>query len=106
MFHALADPARRGMLDRLVGGPATVSDLAEPLAMSLPSVLQHLQVLEGSGLIRSQKHGRVRTCQLEPAAMRLAEQWLADRRTLWERKLDRLDAYLAEAPQDPEGTPS
>jgi len=96
MFHALADPGRRAMLDRLVRGPASVKDLAEPLTMSLPAVLQHLQVLEGSGLVTSQKIGRVRTCSLQPDAMRAAEAWLGDRRGLWERRLDRLGAFLDE----------
>ena len=70
--------------------------LAEPLAMSLPAVIQHLQVLEASGLVRSEKIGRVRTCRIEPKALRSAEQWLGARRTIWERRLDRLGAYLAE----------
>jgi DNA-binding transcriptional ArsR family regulator len=95
MFHALADHTRREMIMRLSRGPATVSDLAQPLAMSLPSVMQHLQVLESSGLIRSQKVGRVRTCELRPEALGLAERWLMDRRTMWERRLDRLGDFLA-----------
>lgn len=95
MFHALADQTRREMIMRLSRGPATVSDLAQPLAMSLPSVMQHLQVLEASGLIRSQKVGRVRTCELQPEALGLAERWLMDRRTMWERRLDRLGDFLA-----------
>ena len=78
-FQALADPARRGMLARLARGPASVSELAEPLAMSLPAVLQHLQALEASGLVRSEKKGRVRTCRLEPGVLAAAEQWLVDR---------------------------
>jgi DNA-binding transcriptional ArsR family regulator len=94
-FQALADPARRGMLARLAGGPATVSELARPLKMSLPAVLQHLQALETSGLIRSEKKGRVRTCRLEPGMLGAAEQWLVDRRTEWERRADRLEQYLA-----------
>lgn len=96
LFHALADPTRRAMVERLSRGPASVSDLARPLAISLPAVVQHLQVLESSGLVRSEKVGRVRTCQIEPAALRLVEQWIAERRTLWERRFDRLGAVLAE----------
>ncbi|HEX7147457.1 MAG TPA: metalloregulator ArsR/SmtB family transcription factor, partial [Actinomycetota bacterium] len=81
VFHALADPSRRVMVDRLSRGPASVSELARPLDMSLAAVVQHLQVLEASGLIRSQKVGRVRTCQIEPAALRTAEEWITERRT-------------------------
>jgi DNA-binding transcriptional ArsR family regulator len=103
MFQALADPARRGMVERLTRGPASVSELAEPLAMSLSAVVQHLAVLEASGLVRTAKIGRVRTCQIEPKALRTAEQWIADRRTLWERRLDRLGAYLSEIGDQNEG---
>jgi DNA-binding transcriptional ArsR family regulator len=88
MFQALADPSRRVMVERLSRGPASVSELARPLTMSLPAVVQHLQVLEASGLIRSEKVGRVRTCRVEPEALRTAEQWIAQRRTIWERRLD------------------
>ena len=95
-FAALADGSRRSMVDRLSRGPATVKQLAEPLTMSLPAVLQHLRVLEQSGLVRSEKVGRVRTCRLEPAALRAAERWIADRRAGWEARLDRLDAFLTE----------
>src|SRR5215207_9862124 len=94
-FQALADPARRGMLARLAHSPATVSELAAPLKMSLPAVLQHLQALEGSGLIRSEKKGRVRTCRLEPKALSGAESWIAEQRALWDGRLDRLEDYLA-----------
>ena len=94
-FHALADPARRGMVDRLSRGPASVSELAKPLDMSLSAVVQHLQVLEASGLVRSEKVGRVRTCRIDPAALRTAEEWIARRRSIWERHLDRLGEYLA-----------
>ncbi|HEY7294954.1 MAG TPA: metalloregulator ArsR/SmtB family transcription factor [Dehalococcoidia bacterium] len=100
VFHALADPARRGMVERLSYGPASVSELAEPLAMSLSAVVQHLQVLELSGLVRSEKVGRVRTCHIETAALETAEQWIAQRRTSWERRLDRLGEYLTEHPED------
>jgi DNA-binding transcriptional ArsR family regulator len=96
MFAALADPSRRSMVERLSRGPASVKELAQPLTMSLPAVLQHLQVLQDSGLVRSEKAGRVRTCRLEPAALSAAERWIADRRRGWEQRLDRLDAYLNE----------
>ena len=95
-FQALADPARRGMLARLARGPASVSELAQPLKMSLPAVLQHLQALEGSGLIRSEKKGRVRTCRLEPGVLAAAEQWLVDRRSEWEVRHDRFEEYVIE----------
>ena len=101
VFHALADPTRRVMVERLIRGPASVSELAQPLAMSLPAVVQHLQVLEASGLVRSEKTGRVRTCRIEPKALRTAEQWIRERRTSWERRLDRLGEYLAEHPEAP-----
>ena len=96
VFDALADPTRRGMVERLSRGPATVSDLARPLPISLPAVVQHLHVLEASGLVRSKKTGRVRTCRIEPSALRTAERWIEARRTSWERRLDRLGDYLAE----------
>src|SRR6266498_3250286 len=96
MFQALADPSRRVMVERPTRGPASVSELAKPLVMSLPAVVQHLQVLEASGLVRSEKVGRVRTCRIEPAALRTAEDWIAERRTSWERRLDRLAGYLAD----------
>jgi DNA-binding transcriptional ArsR family regulator len=98
VFQALSDPTRRAIVDRLSRGPASVSALAAPLPMSLPAVMQHLQVLEKSGLIRSEKVGRVRTCRIEPVAMQTAEQWIAERRATWERRLDRLGDYLAENP--------
>lgn len=88
------------MVERLSRGPASVSELARPLAMSLAAVVQHVQVLEASGLVRSEKVGRVRTCRIEPAAMRSAEQWMAEQRASWERRLDRLGDYLAEQPED------
>ena len=96
VFQALADPTRRMIVDRLTRGPASVSTLAAPLAMSLPAVLQHLRVLETSGLVRSEKVGRVRTCRIEPSALQTAERWITERRTTWERRLDRLGDYLAE----------
>jgi DNA-binding transcriptional ArsR family regulator len=93
-FQALADSSRRAMLARLVSGPTTVSELAQPLAMSLPAVMQHLAVLEGAGLVRSEKVGRTRTCRIEPEALSLAEQWINQRRQEWEHHFDRLGAYL------------
>src|SRR6516165_5744720 len=94
LFHALADPARRAMVERLARGPAPVSELARPLPMSLPSVMQHLGVLEAAGLVRSEKVGRVRTCAIEPEALSQAEQWINARRIEWEHRLDRLGEYL------------
>jgi DNA-binding transcriptional ArsR family regulator len=93
-FAALADPTRRAIVDRLVQGPATVSELAKPLPMSLPAAMLHLKVLEESGLVKSQKVGRVRTCRIDPQMLSAAERWVADRRAMWERNLDRLGAYL------------
>ena len=93
-FQALADPARRGMLARLARGPATVSELAEPLKMSLPGAMQHLKALEESGLVRSEKKGRVRTCRLNPGVLASAEQWLVDRRSEWEVRHDRFEEYV------------
>jgi DNA-binding transcriptional ArsR family regulator len=101
MFQALADPTRRVIVERLSRGPASVSELAQPLAMSLSAVVQHLQVLELSRLVRSEKVGRVRTCRIEPAALRTAEHWITQRRTSWERRLDRLGEYLAEHHEEP-----
>jgi DNA-binding transcriptional ArsR family regulator len=96
VFQALADPGRRAMVERLSRGPASVGELRKPLTMSLPAVLQHLRVLEASGLVRSTKIGRVRTCRIEPERLRLAEDWIGGRRALWERRLDRLGEFLAE----------
>jgi DNA-binding transcriptional ArsR family regulator len=93
-FQALADPARRSMLAQLSRGPASVSELARPLDMSLPAVMQHLAVLEGSGLVRSEKVGRIRTCRMEPQALSHAERWINERRIEWGRHLDRLGEYL------------
>ena len=98
-FAALADPARRSMVDRLVQGPATVSELAKPLPMSLPAAMLHLKVLEESGLVTSEKAGRVRTCRIDPRMLSQAEHWVAERRQMWERSLDRLGAFL-DQPQD------
>ncbi len=99
-FQALADPTRRAVVERLARGPASVSELAAPLAMSLPSVMQHLSVLEAGGLIRSEKVGRVRTCHIQPQALSAAERWISERRQMWERNFDQLSAYLDET--DPE----
>ncbi len=105
LFRALADPARRTLVERLIAGPASVSELARPLQMSLPAVMQHLTVLQDAGLIRSEKLGRVRTCQIEPRGLRAAESWLVARRTAWEVRLDRLGQHLAaEEAQNPNPT--
>ncbi len=93
-FQALADPTRRAMVEQLTQGPASVSELKRPLAMSLPAVMQHLAVLETSGLVMSEKAGRVRTCRINLKSLAQAERWIADRRLEWERRLDRLDDYL------------
>jgi len=103
VFHALADPNRRVILERLSRGPATVSELANPLPMSLSAVVQHLQVLQVSGLVRSEKVGRVRTCRIEPTALRPVERWIGARRSSWERRFDRLGEYLAEDNDEPNG---
>lgn len=100
LFQALSDPSRRAMVDRLTRGPASVSELAAPLAMSLPAVVQHLAVLEASGLVKSEKVGRVRTCRIEPRALRTAAKWISERRAVWERRLVRLGDYLAETADD------
>ncbi|HUB83983.1 MAG TPA: metalloregulator ArsR/SmtB family transcription factor [Bryobacteraceae bacterium] len=96
IFHALGDPTRRAMVERLSQGPMSVSRLAAPLAITLAAVVQHLQILEQSGLVRTEKAGRVRTCRIEPTALSAAEQWFADRRSMWERKLDALGQFLGE----------
>jgi DNA-binding transcriptional ArsR family regulator len=98
VFHALADPTRRAIVQRLGRGPASVGELAKPLSMALPTVLQHLQVLETSRLIRSQKIGRVRTCQLEPNALSTIENWIGRQRMVWEARLDRMEAYIKSLP--------
>jgi len=95
MFQALSDPTRRQMVERLSQGPASVSDLAKPFAMSLPAIVQHLQVLEQSGLVRSEKAGRIRTCSINAPALTEAEHWINQRRLAWEKRLDRLDDFLA-----------
>ena len=102
VFHALADPGRRLMLERLGRGPASVSELGKPLSMSLAAVVQHVQILETSGLVRTKKVGRTRTCSLNPATLRSAEHWMSERRGLVERRLDRLGDYLAETAETAE----
>ncbi len=100
VFHALADPTRRAVLSRLGRGSAAVSELAAPFDMALPSFLKHLKVLEESGLVRSEKAGRVRTYELVPKRLAMAEQWMAEQRSLWEARLDRLDTYLEQMKRD------
>lgn len=95
-FQALSDPTRRRMVERLSAGPATVSQLADPLPMSMSAVVQHLKILEASGLVVSEKVGRVRTCRVQPQALSAAERWINDRRRSVERSLDRLAVYLDE----------
>jgi DNA-binding transcriptional ArsR family regulator len=96
VFHALSDANRRAMIDRLLDGPASVSELGRPLGISLPAVVQHLHVLEAGGVVRSHKMGRVRTCEIEPRALSTAERWISERRATWEKRLDRLGGFLAE----------
>lgn len=96
VFQSLADPSRRVIVDRLTRGPASVSELARPLAMSMPAVMAHLRVLHDAGVITSTKVGRVRTCRVQPAVLQSAERWLTDRRAGWERSLDRLGDLLSE----------
>ncbi len=99
VFHALGDSTRRAIVEKLSAGPISVSRLAKPLAITLAAVVQHLQVLEKSGLVRTEKVGRVRTCSIEPQGLTVAERWIADRRSLWEKRFDRLGDLLAE-PQE------
>jgi DNA-binding transcriptional ArsR family regulator len=102
VFRALADPGRRVMVERLTHGPATVTELGKPLDMSLTAVLQHVQVLEASGLVRSRKVGRTRTCRIEPAVLRSAEAWISQRRAMVEQRLDWLADYLASTADPPD----
>ncbi len=95
-FRALADPTRRAMVERLARGPASVSELARPFRMALPSLLEHVRVLESCGLVQTEKVGRVRTCRLDPAPIKTTEAWLSKQRVAWERRLDRLETYLAD----------
>ena len=106
LFHALADPTRRAMVERLSRGPAPVSELARPLPMSLPAAMQHLGVLEAAGLVRSEKVGRVRTCAVEPQALSQVEQWIDARRSEWEQRLDRLGEYLKTLDNEGDGNGS
>jgi len=101
VFQALADPSRRVMVERLTEGPASVSDLAQPFAMSLAAVLQHVRVLETSGLVSSDKVGRTRVCRIEPQALLTAERWISERQSIWEQRLDRLGAYLDDQSDEP-----
>lgn len=95
VFHALGDPSRRAIVERLSEGPVSVSQLAKPLGITLAAVVQHVQVLQESGLVSTKKAGRVRTCRLEPEGLSVVERWINDRRSLWERRLDRLGTLLA-----------
>jgi DNA-binding transcriptional ArsR family regulator len=96
VFHALGDPTRRAMMERLSAGPVSVSRLAEPFGMSLAAVVQHLQILEESGLVRTEKVGRVRTCSIDPGGLAVAANWIGERRSMWEKRLDRLSDLLGE----------
>lgn len=100
VFHALGDPTRRAVVERLAAGPAAMSELAVPFAMALPSFAQHLDVLEECGLVRSQKRGRVRTYRLVPRPLERAEEWMAKQRSVWERRLDELDRFLKNEKDD------
>lgn len=100
LFHALGDPTRRAMLDRLVHGPLSVSALAAPLGITLTAVAQHLQILEECALVRTEKAGRVRTCRIEMAGFDSLEKWIAEHRTIWAQRLDRLGALLVELDED------
>lgn len=106
LFQALSDPTRRLMVERLAQGPLSVSSLADPFEMSLPAIVQHLKVLEASGLVRTEKIGRVRTCSVETAGLQAVERWINDRRRMWERKFDQLGDYLDSLPDDPEEGPT
>jgi DNA-binding transcriptional ArsR family regulator len=99
VFHALGDPTRRAIVEKLSEGPHSVSRLAMPLKITLTAVVQHLQVLEESGLVHTEKVGRVRICRIETAGFYVLEQWIRDRRSLWERRLDRLGDFLRESNQ-------
>jgi DNA-binding transcriptional ArsR family regulator len=101
VFQALGDPTRRAIMEKLTGGPMSVSRLAEPLSITLAAVVQHLQVLEEAGLVRTEKLGRVRTCRVEPAGLAVASKWISDRRSNWERHLDSLGDLLAEPEPGP-----
>jgi DNA-binding transcriptional ArsR family regulator len=100
IFHALGDPTRRAFLEKLSHGPAPASSLAKTLKITLAAVIQHLHILEASGLARTKKIGRVRICEIEPKGFSVAEKWIADRRLLWERRYDKLGQLLSEAEED------
>jgi DNA-binding transcriptional ArsR family regulator len=100
VFHALGDPTRRAIVERLSEGPISASRLATPLGITVAAVVQHLQLLEKSGLVRTTKTGRVRTCRIEPAGLSAAERWISERRSLWERRFDRLGDLLAEPEEE------
>lgn len=104
VFHALANPTRRKVLERLSAGPATVSELAEPFDMQLPSFVQHLSVLERSRLIRSKKHGRVRTYEIAPERFKVIDDWLGARRKEWDARLDRFDSYVKQLKERESGS--
>jgi DNA-binding transcriptional ArsR family regulator len=104
VFHALADPTRRAVIERLGRGSAPMTELARPFKMALPSFAQHLGVLESCGLVRSHKRGRVRTYELSPKPLEAAEAWMSERRALWERRLDQLDSYLIEMKNEEDRT--
>ena len=104
VFHALSNPTRRKVLERLSAGPATVSELAAPFDMQLPSFVQHLSVLERSRLVRSRKRGRVRTYEIAPERFKVAEDWLAARRRMWEARLDRFDSYVKQLQEKERGS--
>jgi DNA-binding transcriptional ArsR family regulator len=101
-FHALSDPGRRAMVERLSLGPASVSELAKPLPMTLSAVVQHLKVLEEAGLVKSHKIGRVRTCALEIRTMTQVERWIAEHKRFWEQQYDHLEVYLAQTAPEKE----
>jgi DNA-binding transcriptional ArsR family regulator len=105
VFQALGDPTRRAIMEKLSEGPVSVSRLAEPFGITLAAVVQHVQVLEECGLVRTEKLGRVRSCRIEQAGLQVAAQWIADRRSIWERRFDRLDELLAEADDGSEESP-
>lgn len=106
VFHALGDPTRRSILEHLGDGPLSVSRLAEPFGITLTAVVQHLQILEECGLVRTEKTGRVRTCRIDTSGFSALEQWIQARRTTWDRRLDRLGELLAEAEEDDQNSPA
>lgn len=102
ILHALGDPTRRALVEKISEGPMSVSRLAEPFGITLAAVVQHLQILEECGLVQTEKVGRVRTCRIEPSGFSVAAKWISDRRSMWERSLDRLASFLAEPEREPE----